>query len=173
MKILDLGCGKKKCENSIGIDISPKSKADVIHDLNNFPYPFPDNEFDKVICLDILEHLDNIVKVMEEIYRICKSGAEVSIRVPHFSSTHAYGDPTHRHIFSTESLNFCIPSLSNYDFYTEAKFELVRLKINFWKIHRLNGISVIANLFPQYYEKLFAFIFPAMNIKFILKVLKT
>ena len=59
MKILDLGCGKAKKSNALGIDINPDTDADVIHDLNVFPYPFPDNEFGVVHCDSILEHLDN------------------------------------------------------------------------------------------------------------------
>jgi hypothetical protein len=44
MKILDVGCGKNKRKGAIGIDIDPNSDADVIHDLNIFPWPFNDNE---------------------------------------------------------------------------------------------------------------------------------
>ena len=40
MKILELGCGTTKIPNAISVDINPFSKADVIHDLNKFPYPF-------------------------------------------------------------------------------------------------------------------------------------
>ena len=40
MKILDLGCGKRKQKDAIGVDMSEDSDADVIHDLNKFPYPF-------------------------------------------------------------------------------------------------------------------------------------
>jgi len=43
MKILDLGCGNKKIQGAIGIDINPLSDADVIHDLNVLPYPFNDS----------------------------------------------------------------------------------------------------------------------------------
>lgn len=172
MKILDVGCGKNKTANSVGIDVATESDADVVHDLNSFPYPFDDNEYDKVVCYDVLEHLDDVVCVMEEIHRICKPGGSLYIRVPHFSSCHAYGDPTHKRAFSSESFNFCITSLSNYDFYTEARFALKSFKINFWKIHCLNGVSILANKFPGYYEKLFAFIFPSINIEFVLEAVK-
>ena len=39
MKILDLGCGKRKRKGTVGIDISKDTDADIIHDLNKFPYP--------------------------------------------------------------------------------------------------------------------------------------
>ena len=66
-KVLDLGCGRAKFPGSIGVDSNPESDADIIHDLNKFPYPFHDNEFDVIRCIDILEHLDDVVRVMEEI----------------------------------------------------------------------------------------------------------
>jgi len=42
-KILDLGCGNRKKEGTIGIDINPNTNADIIHDPNTFPYPFEES----------------------------------------------------------------------------------------------------------------------------------
>jgi hypothetical protein len=39
-KILDLGCGNKKRDGTIGIDFNERIKSDNIYDLNEFPYPF-------------------------------------------------------------------------------------------------------------------------------------
>ncbi len=73
MNVLDLGCGQRKLPGSVGVDFNQDSDADVIHDLNRFPYPFPNDQFDVVHCDGILEHLDDIVRVMEEIHR-CQAG---------------------------------------------------------------------------------------------------
>jgi SAM-dependent methyltransferase len=43
-------------------------------DLNEFPYPFADKEFDYVICTHVLEHLDDPVRACLELTRIAKSG---------------------------------------------------------------------------------------------------
>ena len=51
-KILDIGCGMDKTENVIGMDISDTSGAEVIHDMNNYPYPFENESFDEIICYD-------------------------------------------------------------------------------------------------------------------------
>jgi len=76
MKILDIGCGKDKIKGEgvivIGVDIDPNHKANVVHNLNKFPYPFKDDEFDEIICFNILENLENIPNVIKEIYRIGK-----------------------------------------------------------------------------------------------------
>jgi len=62
--------------------------------------------------------------------------------------------------------------MSQYDFYSTVRFDMVEFKINFWRLHRLNGISSFANRFPLFYEKYFAFVFPAMNIEVTVKVVK-
>ncbi|MBI5787923.1 MAG: methyltransferase domain-containing protein [Candidatus Schekmanbacteria bacterium] len=172
MKILNLGCGINTIEGAIAVDINPRAMADVICDLNRFPYPFADNVFDQIYCLDILEHLDNVIKSLEEINRIAKNNAEIYIRVPHFSSTLAYGDPTHKRAFNTESFNCFFDEFPENNFYTGARFQKKEVKIIFWKLHKLDGISWLANRFMGYYDKLFAFIFPAMNLEFKLLVRK-
>ena len=106
MKILHLGCGIKKVEGAVGVDIHPDTKADIIHDLNKFPYPFNDSEFNMIICDSVLEHLVDIVKVMEEIHRIAKADALVKIVVPHFSSDDSFADLTHKHFFLSVHLIF-------------------------------------------------------------------
>lgn len=84
LKILDLGCGKKKRPGSIGIDYSDRHNADVIHDLNVFPYPFESNSIDQVYLDNVLEHLDNPIRVIEEVHRITKQGGGVKVIVPYF-----------------------------------------------------------------------------------------
>lgn len=55
LKVLDLGCGKKKRPGSIGVDFSDRHHADVIHDLNVFPYPFENDSIDKNIPMFIFK----------------------------------------------------------------------------------------------------------------------
>ena len=172
MRVLDIGCGKNKINGAIGLDIHKTPATDAICDLDRFPYPFQTNIFDKIYLMDVLEHLHDIKGVMEEVHRIAKPGADVFIRVPHFSSTHAYGDFTHRHFFNTESFNYFTADFPQYDFYSAARFDKIKVRLNFWKFHRINGVSCLANRFPRIYERYFAFIFPAMNIEVSLKVMK-
>ncbi len=107
---LNLGSGEFQKEGFINVDYYSISNPDVSHDLNQFPYPFEDNQFELVEADHVLEHLTEPFKVMGELRRICASGALIHIRVPHFSRgfTHAdhkrgfdvtfpyYFDPTFR-----------------------------------------------------------------------------
>lgn len=171
LRILEIGCGKAKTKGAIGVDICRTEATDAICDLNDV-LPFVDSVFDRIYAVDVLEHLGDIKRVMEEVHRVAKPGAEFFIRVPHFSSTQAYGDFTHRHFFNTESFNYFTGGFEQYDYYSKARFEKISIKINFWKLHRLTGFSFLANLFPNLYEKYLPFIFTSMNIEFIFKVLK-
>jgi predicted SAM-dependent methyltransferase len=69
MKTLDVGCGNNKAKGAIGIDFNADTQADVVHDLNSYPYPFEDNEFEKILCNHIIEHIDDVVSFVEKLYR--------------------------------------------------------------------------------------------------------
>ena len=58
LKVLDLGCGKKKRFGTISVDYSDRHNVDVISDLNLFPYPFESDSIDQVYLENFLEHLD-------------------------------------------------------------------------------------------------------------------
>jgi SAM-dependent methyltransferase len=161
--VLDVGCGSSKTTGAVGLDISPETEADIVHDLNEFPYPLQDSSFDEVIMQDVLEHVGEPIRVVAELHRILRSDGRLQLRTPHFSSALAYGDPSHSHYFSA----LAIRSLANPGFghYTPARFRIVHVTLDLWLPFRLTGIAALANHFPDPYEKYFAFRFPAMNIR--------
>jgi predicted SAM-dependent methyltransferase len=164
MKILDVGCGPiTKKQGSIGMDIRPAPHVDVVHDINVFPYPFDDSEFDYIEMSHIIEHVDRPLKVMNEIYRIAKSGATVRLITPHYSSQLSYGDLEHYHHFGW--ISFAL--LEN-----TGLFKIKKHKIWFTDFYKVFGISVLANWFPRRWEKYLAFIFPAMYVEFFFEIQK-
>lgn len=178
MKILDVGCGNQKTKRDkgevIGVDNDPKSDADIFHDLNIFPYPFKNDEFDEIICSDVIEHLRDATAFLNEIHRIGKKGARVYIRTPHFSSVNAYIDPTHVRPFSVLSFDcFCEnPRIASY-----LEHRLFRLKkgyISFPKLTRtlFAPFVYLANRFPLRYEQHYAFCMQAENIHIELEIKK-
>ncbi len=94
-KKLNLGSGMRPIEGFVNLDWSSQGNPDVVHDLNAFPYPFPDNSFDFVEMSHILEHLDRPFFVMREVYRILKPGGVVHISVPHFSRGFTHAEHAH------------------------------------------------------------------------------
>lgn len=174
-QILHLGCGLKKFPGSIGVDINPRSNADIIHNLNKFPYPFKKNVFKLVIAEHIIEHLDDIPKVMEELHRLCKNGAKIVINSSHFSSVDSFTDPTHKHFFTSRTFDYFIPGtyLEKLQ-YSDIKFK--KIKVELGPVDTKNPIlRIVLSLINKkviYYEKRLAFIFPVGNIRYELEVIK-
>jgi SAM-dependent methyltransferase len=168
--VLDLGCGSKKYPGAVGVDLSPDTDADIVHDLDVIPYPLADDAFDQILMQDVIEHVADPYAVMRELHRIGRPGARVHLRTPHFSSVLAYGDPTHRHAFSAAAVRaLAEPGFAHY---TKARFRVVDLTLDLWTPFRLLGIARLANARVDLYERYFAFRFPAMNIRAELEVLK-
>jgi SAM-dependent methyltransferase len=168
--ILDIGCGAAKTPGSVGLDISSDTDADIVHDLDAFPYPIEDGSFDQILLQDVVEHVREPIHVFEELHRIARPGARIQLRTPHFSSVLAYGDPTHRHYFST----LAISSLAEPRFahYTDVRFRVIHVSLDLWLPFRALGIGILANRAPAAYEKYLAFRFPAMNIRAEFEALK-
>ena len=125
---LNLGCGQKRIDGFTGVDLIKTPVVDIIHDLNVFPYPFKSDSIEEIIMDNVLEHLDDVIKVMEELYRLSKPGAIVKIFVPYFKSNSAYTDPTHKHFFTETSFKYFTTD-NSLNFYTNARFEIIETKL--------------------------------------------
>lgn len=168
---LNLGCGNKRLDDAVNLDLTPDTSPDVVHDLNQTPWPFEAGRFDTVLAYDVLEHVDDIVAAMEEIHRVCRDGAIVKITVPHFSSGNAFTDPTHRHYFSWFSYHY-FTGESAFSFYTRKRFRRVRTQLIFYPSLVNRVVWRLANRNPQSYERRWAWMFPAWYLYFELAVVK-
>ncbi len=97
--VLDLGCGDgllfdmlgDKISKAVGLDISPqavekcheKGIEAVVHSFDE-PVPYPDNSFEYVVLLDVLEHVYDPATLLAEAARV--SSKYVIVGVPNFSS---------------------------------------------------------------------------------------
>ncbi len=175
MKVLQLGCGMRKYPGAIAIDINPESAADLIYDLNSVPYPFPANSFDLIICEHILEHLDDIIRTMDELYRLCKPGGRVIVEAPHYSSTFAFRDPTHKHFFSIHTFDYFLDNTPVRQFhYSRARFRLLLVEFppppGAGVLKRI--VFRLVNRYIDFYERRLAFILPRHLLRFELEAIK-
>ncbi len=167
-RILDIGCGKRKADRAIGIDKLSDSDADIVLDLDTFPWSLKSDSFDLIFCRHILEHLDDVVKAMEEIHRIAKPSAKVIIEVPHFSHPDAFRDPTHKHFFSYFSFDYFTGD-PLYPQYTQARFKIT--KKEFRATSGLNRF-LSSRINPRLYEERYARVFPSYGLYIELKTVK-
>lgn len=103
MLILDLPCGRgfylnmfryiSKCKligADLDWDVIQKAKRNVGHledvhiqRVNIYNIPYADNTFDAVIFSEVLEHIDDDLRAVQEAYRVLKPGGVLAITVPH------------------------------------------------------------------------------------------
>jgi predicted SAM-dependent methyltransferase len=122
---INLGGGEEKIDGFTNIDIVNLPTVDIVADINE-GIPLPDNSVIEVRASYILEHIPNTVALMEELYRVCKDGARLNIKVPYFKSTAAFKDPTHTSFFTERTFEYF-----DRDFIDSHKLPEYKLKMNF------------------------------------------
>ncbi len=100
--ILDCACGRGFYLNMIrtvsqcklvGLELDPEVIVKAYHNVGHLPnvylsqaniyhQPYPDDYFDGVILSEILEHIEDDVRGLREVYRLLKPGGVVAITVP-------------------------------------------------------------------------------------------
>ncbi len=108
LRILDAGAGecpfKKECShlvyvsqdfarydgkgNGVGLQTGAwdQTKIDIISDITAIPVP--DASFDAVLCTEVLEHVPDPVKALEEFARVLKKKGVLILSAPFVSMTH-------------------------------------------------------------------------------------
>ncbi len=138
--ILNIGCGKTRIPNSIGLDrVNIKDYVDVVHDLDKTPYPFKANTFDEIHMYHVLEHLYEPLRKLEEIHRILKPGGKLYLRAPHFSAQGAFTDLTHIRPFGYTSFD-CLQADHYHHFYTSVAYKILKKEIKYFGLYPNNGV---------------------------------
>ncbi len=132
MTKLDIGCGRNKIDGATGMDGVGLPGVDIVHELNDFPWPIKNNVFDEIHCNHVLEHIDDVVRTMQEIYRISKNQAKIHIKVPHAScSKTVWTDPTHKRGFTCRTFLDYFSKDSKFGYYSNVNFLLISQKMNY------------------------------------------
>lgn len=96
---LNLGCGHSRIDGWINVDHFAGCKPDIVHNLEQFPWPWPDNSVSQIYMSHVLEHLGAdtgvFIRIIQEIYRVCQPDALVRVIVPHPRHDNFLCDPTH------------------------------------------------------------------------------
>jgi SAM-dependent methyltransferase len=173
---LNLGCGNDYQEGYINCDWTDKVKVDKIVDLEKPLKMFKDDSVDEVVCNHVLEHINNFIPLMHELYRVCKKDSTINIKTPFYSAWGQFNDPTHVRFFTPWTFEYF--KKGNYSHEVGANkdmFEVEEVKINFGigASSILNNlINPIVNLNHKVYCRFFAWIFPCAEIEYKLKVIK-
>jgi ubiquinone/menaquinone biosynthesis C-methylase UbiE len=95
---LDVGCGERPYEylfkdgKYTGIDIESSGRPSNMKQpdfyYNGRDFPFKDDQFDMVICTQVLEHVPEPLSLLKEMARVCKRGGGVIISLPFVYQEH-------------------------------------------------------------------------------------
>jgi predicted SAM-dependent methyltransferase len=143
---IDLGCGRSKGRGYIGLDITPFKGVDVVCDLER-GIPLRSNVASAVRGSHVLEHIRNSVLIMQEIYRICRPGARVNLRLPYYTSIGAFKDPTHRSFFTEETFEyFSSHQWSGFHYGFDVNFVVERIDYTYLRPFGRMGMMLPASL---------------------------
>jgi SAM-dependent methyltransferase len=129
MRKLNFGCGKNIIKSWFNVDIQEGNGIDKSFDFNKFPYPLETNSFDYVLVDNVLEHLDEPRKVLDELWRICKPDAKIRILVPCHNCDGAYNDINHKHFFNRKAMELLVRPEKGYKFNSDNKFSIIKLEL--------------------------------------------
>jgi len=155
-KILDVGCGKGYfIENNpvaiTGIDYNEKSIAESLskgHKVikaSALNLPFKDASFEGIHCAHLIEHFDlnDVKKIIGEIYRVLQPGGILVLRTPMFNK-YFFNDPTHIRPYPPAAL---MNLLGLVDQGQSSLVEHLKVSFRFVKLKIFRG-----NLFQPIYE---------------------
>jgi O-antigen biosynthesis protein len=145
---LDLGSYGNKRPGYIGIDQRRGEGVDVMCELPG-PLPYGDGTVGVIRCMDFLEHVQDKVGLINEIYRVLAPNGMLLSMTPSTDGRGAYQDPTHVAYYNENS--FWYYTNAAYQRYVPeitARFQVSRLITMYpseW--HQANNIPyVVANL---------------------------
>ncbi len=91
------------------MDIGDHCAPDVVHDLQQAPWPWDDSSADEIFMSHVLEHLGattaQYFSVLQEMYRVCRHDARITIVVPHPRHDDFLHDATHVRAVTVEGLS--------------------------------------------------------------------
>ncbi len=165
-----MGCGRLKHPGAVGLDQLHNTDADVVHDLDDVPYPFEADRFDEVIARHVLEHVEAPLEVLAELHRVTRPGGIVTIVTPHFSSSTSWADPTHRHHFTSRSFDYLTAS-GPWNYYVEdVRYAVAQRRLTLAMVSgprgrvvpvwKLLGVEWLVNRFIDVFERGWAFALP-------------
>ena len=165
--VLDAGSGESerykkflKFDKYIKLDINPDGKPDILGSVENIP--LKNNSVDSTISTQVLEHVKNPQKAVEEFYRVLKPGGYCLITVPQLNELHEeprdyfrftrygleeiFNNAGFKIILVERRGGFWSANIQMHIRYTIDLFRLNKIRLLRWIFHPfiwLNGMAVV------------------------------
>jgi len=175
LKILDVGCGRNKHPGAIGIDRIAGTAADVLCELDSYPYPFQDGSFDQVRAIHVIEHVGDVIRTMEEFHRLLRAGGRAVIVTPHYTDFSSFCDPTHRWHLNSFSLRYFGDDNAGFGYYSAARFREISTRVKLLALWRWLGFEAAVNAsrrFRRFWEHYLCYLVRGKVIEWELEAVK-
>jgi SAM-dependent methyltransferase len=173
---LNIGCGTDIKKGYVNLDLIKFKGVDVVWDIDQFPYPFSSETFSEIVMMHVLEHVTDVVKTVDELWRISKPGAIVRLEVPYFTGLNAVKDPTHKHFFAAATFDFFergkLGKGNYFDESSKTNFKILKRRIVYSDNFLLRILNPFVNLNQKMYERFFCYLLPSQTLQIELKVIK-
>ena len=128
------------------VELTPLPGVSVVCDITQ-GLPFKNESVDELICVHVLEHIEDMKGIMKELHRALKSGGLLRIWVPHCFSAVAFGDSTPVRFFTFETLKqFSRGNQASY--YYDFHFDFIGSRMQIFRCWYKSTV------FDQFLEKL-------------------
>ena len=128
---LDIGCGGNKQPGFVGMDVQKLPGVDIVHDIEKYPWPLPDNCVQLAIASHVAEHIEpsrfGFINWMNEIWRVMEPDGRLMLSLPYGNNSLFVQDPTHVNPCNENTWNYFDPlHPSNfYRFYRPKPWKIV------------------------------------------------
>jgi SAM-dependent methyltransferase len=150
--MLDFGCGGNKQPNFVGMDKRPLEGVDIVHDIEVFPWPLPDESCLTIVGSHIIEHIKPwlTIDLFNELWRVLKVGGQLALSTPYAGSTGYWQDPTHCNGFTPTTFLYFDPRHFLYNIYKPKPW----LIDEGFPVYQLNGnLEIVMKKIPLEVEK--------------------
>jgi hypothetical protein len=114
----NMGCGHNRRDGYVNVDAAEACRPDQVWNLDQTPWPWPDDCATEVLFIHSLEHMgatsEGFLAIIRELYRIAAPGCEVRIHVPHPRHDNFINDPTHVRAVTPQLLRLFDRELNDY-----------------------------------------------------------
>jgi SAM-dependent methyltransferase len=167
LALVDSGFGRDKLPGAVGVDPRPRpGVVDVVHDLNELPWPLEGQSFDLVSCNLLLEHVEGFTGMMAEFAPILRPGVYLVERTPHCST---WVPSTTRPTCTTRSLDAFVEGSAEVWLSSGALFDQKEVQLSFVS-GLFSGIGrILAGLSMRKCEKYWCRSIPKTTLEFRLR----
>lgn len=99
---VNLGCGTDHLDDAVNVDVDPSVNPDVVCDLQETPWPFPDDRFEWAHARHVLEHLDPVP--WDELQRVIQPHG--FLKITHPIGWTRFEDSTHQQFWTVDTAVF-------------------------------------------------------------------